>query len=412
MYSVVVTDSTGCARNLFFVITNPLQLTSTTEVSNEQCSGNGYFQINLTVSGGTRPYSFQWSNGATTEDLENLSAGTYQVEITDANGCTLTEEVIIDEPVSQITCLINPLETAPLCGSANNVLHTSVTDADSYSWSIVSSDTLWSIVGEENNDSVSFNAGNTNSSAIFYLTITRDGCTQTCSYEINTCVGDGGGGEDPEDEICNECFTSSVKILQRDESCTTYEAEISTNGNCRHELSHWTIAIPCGQISDVWNSEGWKMGIGTDPTTGLTGLKVDDIHGFGKSNDSFIVRFTVCPQSTCDNEWNPVVAYKAGQCVGYDSVHTEQPNTTFALSVYPNPFADQVSFEWVAPANGNSQLEILDQFGQRRALVFAGKVAKGSSYTQLWNAAGLPNGFYYYKLTTGSGTVSGKVFRN
>jgi hypothetical protein len=53
------------------------------EVKNAQgCSSNG--SINLSLKGGFKPYEFQWSNGATTEDIENLAAGNYSVVVTDA----------------------------------------------------------------------------------------------------------------------------------------------------------------------------------------------------------------------------------------------------------------------------------------------------------------------------------------
>lgn len=48
-------------------------------------------RIQLSVSGGTPPYSFRWSNGVTTQDLENVGPGTYTVTVRDAQGCTSTE---------------------------------------------------------------------------------------------------------------------------------------------------------------------------------------------------------------------------------------------------------------------------------------------------------------------------------
>ncbi|NBP30413.1 MAG: adhesin, partial [Flavobacteriia bacterium] len=62
------------------------------------CSGNTTGSINLTVTGGTAPYTYAWSNNTTQEDPSNLAAGTYTVTVTDANGCTATTTVTITQP--------------------------------------------------------------------------------------------------------------------------------------------------------------------------------------------------------------------------------------------------------------------------------------------------------------------------
>ena len=54
--------------------------------------------VNCTVSGGTAPYTFEWSNGPTTEDISGLSAGTYTVTVTDADDTTAEESVTVIEP--------------------------------------------------------------------------------------------------------------------------------------------------------------------------------------------------------------------------------------------------------------------------------------------------------------------------
>jgi len=198
-YSVTVTDGTGCSRALYFAILNPLAMDVTSTVSNTQCGADGAYAVDLMVTGGQPSYTFLWSNGATTQNVTGLSEGTYSVAIKDAIGCSVTKEFVLNPVSLEWTCLIAE-PTAPVtCGSAGNMISTSVDGATSYSWTVTSSDNSWIITSGGNDSSAYYTAGTAGSTATFTLTMTKNGCTQTCSYTTSgNCVEkDNTGGGDP-----------------------------------------------------------------------------------------------------------------------------------------------------------------------------------------------------------------------
>ncbi|MFN5736627.1 MAG: SprB repeat-containing protein, partial [Flavobacteriales bacterium] len=114
-YNVLVTDALGCQSYDSAQITQPITpLTLLITGTNITCFGFTNGSINLTPQGGTAPYLYNWSNGATTEDLTGLSAGNYTVTVTDANGCTATTSLTISTPAAALA-ISNSLLTNVQC---------------------------------------------------------------------------------------------------------------------------------------------------------------------------------------------------------------------------------------------------------------------------------------------------------
>lgn len=95
IYSVTVSDGVGQLAQLSFTISEPSQLNLATSSTNETISGASDGTASSTVSGGTPPYTFAWSNGETTAAVANLAAGQYVLTLTDANGCDTQGSVSI-----------------------------------------------------------------------------------------------------------------------------------------------------------------------------------------------------------------------------------------------------------------------------------------------------------------------------
>jgi hypothetical protein len=122
-YSCTVTDANGCvATSSSFVITEPTALNTTSTVTDATTFGGTDGSVNITVSGGTGSYSYNWSNGANTQDLNNLPAGEYTVTITDGNNCTFIQTETVDQP-SSIFISANLGDVALYPNPGDNILY-------------------------------------------------------------------------------------------------------------------------------------------------------------------------------------------------------------------------------------------------------------------------------------------------
>ncbi len=116
-YTVVVTDSKGCTSTKTITLTPPPAIVLSNTITSVSCFGGNTGAIDLSVSGGTAPYSYVWSNGTTIQDLSNLTAGTYTVTVTDNKNCSSTSSIVVDEP---LVITSNPTTVNVSCAGNND----------------------------------------------------------------------------------------------------------------------------------------------------------------------------------------------------------------------------------------------------------------------------------------------------
>ena len=107
MYSVLVTDTNNCTINQNIIVSQPDSIGLSYSSVNILCTNDNTGSIDLTVVGGTPTYTYNWSNGSATQDLNTLLAGNYSVVVTDVNGCSNSIDVNLTEPSEVVSLSID-----------------------------------------------------------------------------------------------------------------------------------------------------------------------------------------------------------------------------------------------------------------------------------------------------------------
>ncbi len=99
VYNITLTNSNDCEISATYELFEPSPLTLDDKLlTNPICNNDQSGSISLSISGGTLPYQYNWSNGVQSQDLLNVNGGTFQVTISDANNCSVTENLTLSSP--------------------------------------------------------------------------------------------------------------------------------------------------------------------------------------------------------------------------------------------------------------------------------------------------------------------------
>lgn len=278
-YTVTVTDANGCTDTESATITGPgsaLSLTLSVD-SNASCNGSSNGMISSSTSGGTTAYTYSWSNSATTNSISGLSAGTYTLTVTDANGCTEIESATVTQPTA-IAVSVTVDSNASCGGSASGGLTASATGGVgtlSFVWN--TGDTTASVSG--------LNAGT------YSVTVTDvNGCTDSTSQSVTggsnlsatvvvnsnaSCNGaaDGSltatstGGANPITYVWSNTDTiATISNL----TAGTYTVTVTENGGCTATASG-TITQPTTVVATISTGNNISCNGGSDGSLTASG---------------------------------------------------------------------------------------------------------------------------------------------
>ena len=234
-HSLQVTDSTGNSILQYFVINNDnspeIQLLNLIDAA---CYNSHDGEIEISVISGTEPYDIQWSNGDTTLIITDLTAGSYNVIVTDSNGCLISDVFSISQPEG-IFIVIDT--TSANCVSNDGSASATVSGGTapySYFWS----------TGSTENNIINLSAG------AYSLTVTdANGCTKIKSgIDINSI----GGPVIISDSITNtSCGSADGSIyVSVSGGSGIYQSYIWSDGNSNENLTNVEPGIYTLTVTD------------------------------------------------------------------------------------------------------------------------------------------------------------------
>lgn len=284
-YTATVTDANSCTANVPITITQPSAvLTGSEVVTDVTCNGGADGSITVTPAGGTGPYTYLWTfNGSTSNTITGLAANSYDYIITDANGCTFTNTVVVNEPLP-LTLSTTPSPST--CGGANGSASVSASGGAggyTYAWSpnVSSTSTASNIL-----------AGN-------YTIVVTDaaGCSGTTFVDVND-------------------LTSAVATITTVNNVSCYggsDASVTTN---------ITSGFP--SYSYLWTPSGSTDPNPTNLPAGLNTVQITDGNGCFSyftvlitQPDSISLSMTMTPVSCLGGSDGTATVYASGGTPGY-----------------------------------------------------------------------------------------------
>ena len=331
IYTVTTTDANACLITATVTITQPSAVVATIpSYQNVSCHGGNNGSATASATGGTAPYTYLWSNGQKTKTSTGLTSGSYAVTVTDANGCTGTDSILISQPAQLVITITQ--KSVSCYGGTNGQAMAVVsggTNPYSYSWNTIpvqTSSTATALSAGIFMVTVTDLNGCTNSNAI---TITQPTALTAPTSTLNVSCNGGNNG------MALVVATGGIKPYNY-----TWTPKVSTSGVATN-LSAGTYSIT---VTDSNGCSANTIAVISQPLSLATSVVSTTNVSCNGGNNGSIVLNTIGGSPTYTYTWTPnvsssnsaanltagtytIVTTDANACVMKITVNITQPAT-------------------------------------------------------------------------------------
>ena len=295
-YTVTVYDDNGCTGLTSIIIDEPAPIILTTVGTSVDCGDPNSGSIDLTIDGGTFPYSTIWSNGTSSEDPTGLAAGTYTVTVTDLGGCYVTATAVVEDNNDPPTAVANAPDPISCTNTQVSINGTGSSTGGDFTYLWTTSD--GTIISGEN--SLTPTVGTSGTYQIL-VTNTINGCTEIATVIVtedtdlpdafanapieldcnNTQVSIDGNGSSTGNDITYLWTTSDGNIVSGNTSLNPIIDEAGT-----YQILVTNTISSCSQIATVTVGENITSPIADAGTTQMLNCNTSTVSLSGSGSSS------------------------------------------------------------------------------------------------------------------------------
>ena len=408
-YYVIGDNAPGCVDTAFVTVG---QFTSTANITpggpTSFCPGDS---VVLTANSGT---AYLWSTGATTQSITVSSSGSFTVDVTDGNGCTVSSTPTTVSVINTPAATISPSGPITFC-SGDSVTLTANT-GNSYLWSNGASTQAITV-----NASGSFTVevtypGGCNSTSsnttvtvnpLPSPTITPPGPHELCEGDSVTLTASGGdtylwplsGLTTPSITVD---VTSSVSVIATNSfGCSATSVPVTVNVNPVPNAA-FTSSTNGLTVDFTDQSTGGALIYTWDFGDGGSASTANPSHTYLAPGGTFTVTLIVTEGTCSDTITDTVTVTNVG-------IAENQPSGLEINGIYPNPFLDELHIRLTISESANLEVELADLLGRVYRTLAKTQVVPGEVNLDWQTEAGMAQGIYVLRIRLGNGEVVRKL---